>query len=599
MLTWDGRTGLIAINEYSTSESSVWTFFLGPGRVKQTIHSDLARHVSPELDKFVKEKSVVKDSKLGSGSVVTLEEFDAETFAAFWAYTYRGDYKAPKPPVPREEKTRRESALSPTGTWRGMYRSESMSSGVPPPAPSPPGSVSSASRSVRRQIEPRPQPQLQLQTQLQPQAQPQPQLQPPPQVQPEPEPEPQLEARPVAGEEPLKETPAEETPAEDTSAMPEDGSYEVVEPVEAETQPEIEPEAEPEAAPAAETDPWDSPKDAKSKKSKKGKKGKKKDQVFTEEAPVNFTPPSTPPPELAAGVDEAPLDVPEQSAETNSADCYGEPSAPAEPEAEFDVPTPAEPEPEPVVEAVQPTGEWEQSEGTAAEEAPQEQWEGDVEDQPQAPTKPSIDMSFAKQSQADSSPRTPGLSLWDEFAALQYNDETTPTQTPSSSETEVPYLTFHAKVYVFATRFLIPSLAQLCLRKLHRELLSLAFEDADAMTPILDSQPLGDLATLQAPMVLDLLRYTFNHTDRLEPISETVATQIRENELRRLVVHYAACKLKALARYHSPGDSEAATPAVRLLEAKVERGENAPPRNLRVLLDTTPELASDVVYRMM
>ncbi|KAJ5528032.1 hypothetical protein N7513_012191 [Penicillium frequentans] len=586
-------------DDQSTSESSVWTFFLGPGRVKQTIHSDLARHVSPELEKFVKEKSVVKDSKLGSGSVVTLEEFDAETFAAFWAYTYRGDYKAPKPPVPREEKTRRESTLSPTGTWRGMYRSESMSSGVPPPAPSPPGSVSSASRSVRRQIEPKPQ--LQLQTQSQPQYQ----LQPQPQVQPEPEPEPepehQSEANLVAGEEPLAETPMEDTPVEDTPAMPEDASYEVVEPVEAEAQPEAQPDVEADAAPAAETDSWDSMKDTKNKKGKKGKKGKKKNQEFTEEAPVNFTPPSTPPPEFPADLDEAQLGVPEQAAETNPVDWYDESSAPAEPEPAYDAPTPAEPErePETVVEAEKPTEEWEQAEEHAPKEAPQEQWELDVEDQNQAPIKPSIDMSFAKQSQADSSPRTPGLSLWDEFAALQYTDEQTPTQTPNTSETEVPYLTFHAKVYVFATRFLIPSLAQLCLRKLHRALLSLALEDADAMTPIPDSQPLGDLATLQAPMVLDLLRYTYTHTDRLEPISETVATQIRENELRRLVVHYAACKLKALARYHSPGDSEAVTPAVRPMEAKNERSQNALPRNLRVLLDTTPELASDVVYRMM
>ncbi|KAJ6006601.1 hypothetical protein N7451_004545 [Penicillium sp. IBT 35674x] len=580
----------------STSESSVWTFFLGPGRVKQTIHSDLARHVSPELEKFVKEKSVVKDSKLGSGSVVTLEEFDAETFAAFWAYTYRGDYKAPKPPVPREEKTRRESTLSPTGTWRGMYRSESMSSGVPPPAPSPPGSVSSASRSVRGQIEPKPQ--LQLQIQPQPQLQ----LQPQPQVQPEPEPEHQPEAKPVAGGEPLAETPMQDTPVEDTPAIPEDGSYEVVEPVEAGAQPEAQPDGEADAAPAGETDPWDSPKDTKNKKGKKGKKGKKKNPEFTEEAPVNFTPPSTPPPEFTADLDEAQLDVPEQSAETNPVDWYGEPSAPAEPEPAYDAPTPAEPEPEPVTMVgaeKKPTEEWQQAEEHAAAEAPQEQWEVDVEGEDQAPTKPSIDMSFAKQSQADSSPRTPGLSLWDEFAALQYNDEQTPTQTPSTSETEVPYLTFHAKVYVFATRFLIPSLAQLCLRKLHRALLSLALEDADAMTPIPDFQPLGDLATLQAPMVLDLLRYTYTHTDRLEPISETVATQVRENELRRLVVHYAACKLKALARYHSPGDSEAVAPAVRPMDAKNERSENALPRNLRVLLDTTPELASDVVYRMM
>ncbi|KAJ5637243.1 hypothetical protein N7490_007122 [Penicillium lividum] len=565
-----------------TSESSVWTFFLGPERNKQTIHSELARHVSPELAKFVKEKSVVKDSKVGSGSVVTLEEFDAETFAAFWAYTYRGDYKVPKPPVSREKKTRRGTmdTLSPTRSWRGFYRSESMSSGVPPPAPSPPPeSVASVSRSVRRQIEP--QPQLQFQ--------------PEPEPQPEPQSEPQPEPKPVE-EETSVETAADERSVENTTATPEDnGSYnENVVPVEAEAQPEFEAEVEMDPTPVMENDAWDSPKAETNKKGKKGKKKKGKNQAseFTEEAPVNFTPPSTPPPESQADAD-ATLDVPEQS--TANPD-WNEPLA-AEPEPTYDAPAPAEPEPEPeqVAETEQPT-EWEQEE--YAQGTPQEQWEEGVEEEVQVPSKPSIDMSFAKQSQADTSPRTPGLSLWDEFAALQYNDEHTPTSTPSETTHEVPYLTFHAKVYVFATRFLIPSLAQLCLRKLHRDLLSLALEDTDA-TPIPDSQPLGDLAELQAPMVLDLLRYAYTHTERLEPISETVATQIRENELRRLVVHYAACRLKALARYHSLGDSEAGTPAVRPMDAKVERADNGPPRNLRVLLDKTPELASDVVFRMM
>src|SRR5205085_7718452 len=33
-----------------------------------------------------------------------------------------------------------------------------------------------------------------------------------------------------------------------------------------------------------------------------------------------------------------------------------------------------------------------------------------------------------------------------------------------------PYLLLHAKLYVFATRYLIPTLAQLCLKKLHQDL---------------------------------------------------------------------------------------------------------------------------------
>ncbi|KAJ6105224.1 hypothetical protein N7523_010034 [Penicillium sp. IBT 18751x] len=98
-------------------------------------------------------------------------------------------------------------------------------------------------------------------------------------------------------------------------------------------------------------------------------------------------------------------------------------------------------------------------------------------------------------------------------------------------------------------------------------------------------------------MVLDLLRYAYTKTTRLEPINPTSATQLRENELRRLVVHYAACKVVDLARYHSPGDSEAATPTLRPVDfRKVERAmvtsvvEESP-----ALLDMTPELASDLV----
>ncbi|KAJ5936740.1 hypothetical protein N7466_003190 [Penicillium verhagenii] len=579
-------------DDQSTSESSVWTFFLGPKRVKQTIHSELARHVSPELDKFVKEKSVVKDSKLGSGSVVTLEEFDAETFAAFWAYTYRGDYKAPKAPVPQEEKARRgtlDSAFSPSSrTWRGGYRSDSMSSGVPPPAPSPPPesvqSVTSVSRSSRYQIEP----QHQLQIQAQPA---------------ESVTEPVSEAKSVI-EEPLAPTPVD-TPAEDTPAGPEDNgpNNEAVEPVEA----NAEPDAEAEPVPVTETDPWDESKDdGKGKKSKKGKKkGKKNQPEPVEETPINFTPPSTPPPEAQTDSNEAPFDAiaPEQSTGTDQADWRGEPTAPTEPE-----PAPAPPaEPFSVPEPEQPTEEREQAkEHNADSSAPSPaHWETDITDeqppipQPQPPTKPSIDMSFAKQSQTEATPHTPDLSLWDSFALLEYNDETQAPRAPSPAQ-EVPYLTFHAKVYVFATRFLIPSLAQLCLRKLHADLLSLVLEDGESThtTPVSDDD---QLAMRQAPMVLDLLRYAYTYTERLEPISETVATQVRENELRRLVVHYAACKLKALARYRVPGelDSGAGTPG-RGMDGKGERVvEGGLPRNLRVLLDRTPELASDVVYRMM
>jgi hypothetical protein len=211
-----------------------------------------------------------------------------------------------------------------------------------------------------------------------------------------------------------------------------------------------------------------------------------------------------------------------------------------------------------------------------------------------------LDMSFAQQQAT--SPCEPGLSLWDEFTSLRYDDpptsEPAPIETPS---TELPYITFHAKLYVFATRYLIPALAQLCLRKLHRDLLLLSsthFETAD----LGDSQILDGLAATKAQMVLELVHYAYTKTSRLEPISPTSATQLRENQLRRLVVHYAACNVKELARYHSAEDSVSATPSLRPVDAKTERDETSisnSPKSLRALLDLTTELASDLVYRMM
>jgi hypothetical protein len=207
-----------------------------------------------------------------------------------------------------------------------------------------------------------------------------------------------------------------------------------------------------------------------------------------------------------------------------------------------------------------------------------------------------LDMSFAQQ-QA-SSPCEPGLSMWDEFVSLQYTDDSASKLSPVESTSDLPYLTFHAKVYVFATRYLIPALAQLCLRKLHRDLLLISFTEHETADPS-PSQKLGVLAARKAQLVLNLVHYAYTKTARLEPISPTSATQLRENELRRLVVHYAACKVKDLAKYHSPDDSATATPSLRPVDATVERAETSAPKSLRSLLDMTTELASDLVYRMM
>lgn len=209
-----------------------------------------------------------------------------------------------------------------------------------------------------------------------------------------------------------------------------------------------------------------------------------------------------------------------------------------------------------------------------------------------------IDTSFARQQFCCR--HDTGASLWEEFSALNYDDDHVadkvkpPSTRRRSSSLDLPCLSFHAKIYIFATRYLVPVLAQLCLRKLHGALLSLSFPDAD-----LDNGKEW-LNTAKARAVLDLLHYTYSKTTRLEPISPTSATQLRDNELRKLVTHYAACKVKDLAEY-CPPESMIGSPSIRAADGS-SQGEDIgsiSSRSLRGLLDSTTELASDLVYLMM
>ncbi|KAL3448948.1 hypothetical protein BJX65DRAFT_52235 [Aspergillus insuetus] len=199
--------------------------------------------------------------------------------------------------------------------------------------------------------------------------------------------------------------------------------------------------------------------------------------------------------------------------------------------------------------------------------------------------RPVIDTSFANQ---EFSPHhEQGTSLWDEFTGIDdpnLHSAEPPDPLPGS---ELPYLVFHAKLYVFATRYLIPDLAHLCLQKLHRDLLNLAFSDPDPEDQYAEEFV---LTTTKARMVVDLLEYTYIKTTRLEPITPSSATQLRDNELRRLVVHYAACKVRDLAEYCPPTEPIAGSPFYP---------EKASARGFRALLDTIPELASDLIYRMI
>ncbi|KAL2814822.1 hypothetical protein BJX63DRAFT_192208 [Aspergillus granulosus] len=199
--------------------------------------------------------------------------------------------------------------------------------------------------------------------------------------------------------------------------------------------------------------------------------------------------------------------------------------------------------------------------------------------------RPVIDTSFANQ---EFSPHhAQGTSLWDEFTGIE--DPSFRPVRPSDPlpGSELPYLIFHAKLYVFATRYLIPDLAHLCLQKLHRDLLNLAFPDPDPEDQYAEEFV---LTTTKARMVTDLLEYTYTKTTRLEPITPSSATQLRDNELRRLVVHYAACKVRDLAEYCPPTEPIAGSPFYP---------EKASARGFRALLDTLPELASDLIYRMI
>ncbi|KAJ0421065.1 hypothetical protein BJY00DRAFT_115673 [Aspergillus carlsbadensis] len=199
--------------------------------------------------------------------------------------------------------------------------------------------------------------------------------------------------------------------------------------------------------------------------------------------------------------------------------------------------------------------------------------------------RPVIDTSFANQ---EFSPHhEQGTSLWDEFTGI--DDPNFQSSEPSDPPPgfELPYLIFHAKLYVFATRYLIPDLAHLCLQKLHRDLLNLAFSDPDPEDQYAEEFV---LTTTKARMVVDLLEYTYIKTTRLEPITPSSATQLRDNELRRLVVHYAACKVRDLAEYCPPTEPIAGSPFYP---------EKASARGFRALLDSIPELASDLIYRMI
>lgn len=86
----------------------------------------------------------------------------------------------------------------------------------------------------------------------------------------------------------------------------------------------------------------------------------------------------------------------------------------------------------------------------------------------------------------------------------------------------VPDLVFHAKLYVFANRYLIDSLRTQCLKSLHRDLCEFSLNKQNV------------------PHILDLLEYTYQESGRGDP---GIGCSLKD-----LVIHYAACEARTAGR---------------------------------------------------
>lgn len=116
--------------------------------------------------------------------------------------------------------------------------------------------------------------------------------------------------------------------------------------------------------------------------------------------------------------------------------------------------------------------------------------------------------------------------LWYDFNLLLFNDSIGPNEQPASLNsnqfilhTPTASLLYHAKMYVFAQKYVIHNLRILALRNLHVCLRNLDLTKRDT----------GD--------ILEILEFTYTNTERGES---------NDDDLRKLIVHYAACKADIL-----------------------------------------------------
>jgi hypothetical protein len=114
--------------------------------------------------------------------------------------------------------------------------------------------------------------------------------------------------------------------------------------------------------------------------------------------------------------------------------------------------------------------------------------------------------------------------IWKDFLNLTYEDPpclvsdeqaTLVNGDNASAPKTTISLLYHAKIYVFAEKYLIDNLRILCLRKLHAALRDF------------------DLTLQTSGLILEVLEFTYAQTERKES---------RDDELRMLLIHFAACK---------------------------------------------------------
>lgn len=152
--------------------------------------------------------------------------------------------------------------------------------------------------------------------------------------------------------------------------------------------------------------------------------------------------------------------------------------------------------------------------------------------------KSAVDYNETKGKQPEDSIIYPYEQLWKRFRRRKFDSG------PASYSSN-PNILFHAKLYVFATKYLIEPLRQQCLKSLHRDLGNFS------------------LNRKSRSLILDLLDFTYVYTGRFESGGRSA--------LRDLVIHYVACEIQTLAE-----------------DAK-----------LTELLDSDAEIGSDLVMKLV